>query len=91
MLQDFHSMIRKVKIQKLSRPGPVTYSNEEAFCGNSVELSLDECVRLSQDYMGDYLSESELGDDWAELMNAGFGYEWPQCSYSTNARIERGA
>jgi hypothetical protein len=54
-----------------------------------VEFSADPFVPFSQNYMGDYLSEAELGIDWTTVLNADIDYDWSQSFESSSFGMSR--
>ncbi|KAG0646621.1 Dehydrocurvularin biosynthesis regulator [Hyphodiscus hymeniophilus] len=80
----------KVRISQLRRadppPGDMKFGgwDDQDMMSNMVEFSTDSFVPFSQNYMGDYLTEAELGVDWTAVLNADIGYEWSQSFQSSN-------
>jgi hypothetical protein len=57
--------------------------DEQELFGNTVEFNADSFVPFTQNYMGDCLTEAELGVDWTAVLNADIGYEWSQSFHSS--------
>ena len=77
-----------VRISQKAAPRPMDIQKggwgETVGWENTVEFSADEFVPFSQNYMGDYLTDAELGVDWTAVLNADIGYEWSQSFHSSS-------
>jgi hypothetical protein len=77
----------KVRISQI-RAEEVPQSNfsEQELLWNRVEFNADSFVPpFSQNYMGDYLTEAELGIDWTSVLSMdNNGYDWSQ-SYDSSS------
>ena len=80
----------KVRISQMRKVTPFSADAkfgggvEQDISSNMVEFNTDSFVPFSQNYMGDYLSEEELGVDWTAVLNADIGYEWSQSFQSSS-------
>lgn len=78
----YFGRVRISQIRKVPQP-PVEVAQlegrkaHEKF-SNMVEFSADSFVPFSQNYMGDYLTEAELGVDWTAVFNMDIDYDWSQ-------------
>jgi hypothetical protein len=80
------SQIRKVAPSR-TEDTPLDELKDQELFSNMVEFSTDSFVPFSQNYMGDYLSEAELGVDWTAVLNADIGYDWSQSFESSSFGI----
>jgi hypothetical protein len=86
----------KVRISQIKKAAPSQAEaakmgelNEQELFSNMVEFSADPFVPFSQNYMGDYLSEAELGIDWTTVLNADIDYDWSQSFESSSFGMSR--
>lgn len=83
----------KVRISHMRKaPPPSQEARLEGFDGqellaNTVEFSADPFVPFSQNYMGDYLTEAELGVDWTAVLNTDVDYDWSQLYDSSSSAM----